>query len=314
MMRYIIRSVIRSVEGAAEVIADAFSPSDLFASGEQGAWYDPSDLTTLFQVDTGATPVTADGDPAGLMLDKSQGLELGAALVTGTNADFSSGVGDWVAASADDQITASGGVAKLEILNNFEGFAELTVGDSITKSKWHLLEIDIVNATNTGQIQYLQTGAFYNPVSSFPAGSSTARLYFLAPATASSGSQDLVVRINGGAGQYVEFTNVRLSTIAGNHATQSVSASRPVYNEPTTAIEFDAVDDKHTTTFPDLGTNVTIAYADPGVGAVIQTGQTIGAGDYDWDTNHAGLIIVDRVLTTLEISQVTDYLNDKAGV
>jgi hypothetical protein len=48
-----------------------FDPLSLFANGEQGAWYDPSDLSTLFQDAAGTTPVTADGDPVGLMLDKS---------------------------------------------------------------------------------------------------------------------------------------------------------------------------------------------------------------------------------------------------
>lgn len=48
-----------------------WSPAALFASGEVGAWYDPSDLTTLFQDSTGTTPVTADGDPVGMMMDKS---------------------------------------------------------------------------------------------------------------------------------------------------------------------------------------------------------------------------------------------------
>jgi hypothetical protein len=48
-----------------------FSPALLFAAGEQGAWYDPSDITTLFQDDAGTTPVTAPGQSVGLMLDKS---------------------------------------------------------------------------------------------------------------------------------------------------------------------------------------------------------------------------------------------------
>jgi len=48
-----------------------FNPLSLFANGEQGAWYDPSDLTTLYQDAAGTTPVTADGDPVGMMLDKS---------------------------------------------------------------------------------------------------------------------------------------------------------------------------------------------------------------------------------------------------
>lgn len=48
-----------------------FSPQYLFAGGVAGAWYDPSDISTLFQDASGTTPVTADGDPVGLMLDKS---------------------------------------------------------------------------------------------------------------------------------------------------------------------------------------------------------------------------------------------------
>jgi hypothetical protein len=48
-----------------------FSPASLFAGGIQGAWYDPSDLTTLFQDSAGTTPVTASGQPVGKMLDKS---------------------------------------------------------------------------------------------------------------------------------------------------------------------------------------------------------------------------------------------------
>jgi len=46
-------------------------PATLFASGEEGTWYDPSDITTLFQDDAGLTPVTADGQTVGKMLDKS---------------------------------------------------------------------------------------------------------------------------------------------------------------------------------------------------------------------------------------------------
>jgi hypothetical protein len=51
-----------------------FSPADLFSAGEQGAWYDPSDYSTLFQDSAGTTPVTAVEQFVGLMLDKSKGL------------------------------------------------------------------------------------------------------------------------------------------------------------------------------------------------------------------------------------------------
>ncbi len=43
----------------------------LFSASEPGAWYDPSDMSTLFQDSAGTTPVTAVEQPVGLMLDKS---------------------------------------------------------------------------------------------------------------------------------------------------------------------------------------------------------------------------------------------------
>ena len=52
-----------------------FNPLSWFAAGEQGAWYDPSDITTLFQDSAGTTPMSAVGtvadQPVGLMRDKS---------------------------------------------------------------------------------------------------------------------------------------------------------------------------------------------------------------------------------------------------
>ena len=62
---------IRSPFGARRGAVVPFSPLELFLLGEQGVWYDPSDLTTLFQDAAGTTPVTAVEQPVGRMLDKS---------------------------------------------------------------------------------------------------------------------------------------------------------------------------------------------------------------------------------------------------
>jgi hypothetical protein len=48
-----------------------FSPALLFASGEQGVWYDPSDFSTMYQDNLGVTPVTAVGQSVGRIEDKS---------------------------------------------------------------------------------------------------------------------------------------------------------------------------------------------------------------------------------------------------
>lgn len=49
----------------------AFSPASLFSGGAVGAWYDPSDITTLFKDVAGTIPVTTAGDEVLRMSDKS---------------------------------------------------------------------------------------------------------------------------------------------------------------------------------------------------------------------------------------------------
>ena len=49
----------------------AWFTTSLFSNGEQGAWYDPSDLSTLFQDASGTAPVTASGQLVGYVIDKS---------------------------------------------------------------------------------------------------------------------------------------------------------------------------------------------------------------------------------------------------
>lgn len=55
----------------AAIEAGGFNPLSLFAQGQQGVWYDPSDFSTMFQDSAGTTPVTAVGQPVGKLLDKS---------------------------------------------------------------------------------------------------------------------------------------------------------------------------------------------------------------------------------------------------
>jgi hypothetical protein len=51
--------------------ASEWTPAALFASGEQGAWYDPSDFSTMFQDTAGTVPVTAVGQSVARINDKS---------------------------------------------------------------------------------------------------------------------------------------------------------------------------------------------------------------------------------------------------
>ncbi len=68
MIRACSRSRLRN-PGAGS--GSTFNPLSLFTASEQGGWYDPSDMTTLFQDNLGAVPVTAAGQAVGMIKDKS---------------------------------------------------------------------------------------------------------------------------------------------------------------------------------------------------------------------------------------------------
>ena len=64
-----VRSTVSSMISG--TVRSVFSVASLFKDGQQGFWYDPTEINTLFQDNNGTTPVTADGQPVGLVLDKS---------------------------------------------------------------------------------------------------------------------------------------------------------------------------------------------------------------------------------------------------
>ena len=66
-------SIVSAYLGATQVFggASAFTPLDLFSTGAQGIWLDPSDLSTMFSDRAGTIPVTTPGTVVGKRLDKS---------------------------------------------------------------------------------------------------------------------------------------------------------------------------------------------------------------------------------------------------
>lgn len=53
------------------LVWERFSLTDLFSNGQQGVLYEPWDKTSLWQDEARTVPVTANGDPVRVMLDKS---------------------------------------------------------------------------------------------------------------------------------------------------------------------------------------------------------------------------------------------------
>lgn len=214
-----------------------YSPNKLFASSEPGVWYDPSDLTTLFQDNLGTTPVTAPNQPVGLMLDKSQGLVLGPELVT--NGDFSNGTTGW-AVSGGTAVVTSGQV----VVTSSGGAAYFTQSFTTVIGRTYKVTGNIVaapgNPSFVGIRKNDDAGATIN-TSLIRSGVGAASAIFVATATTSF----IILQING-SGFPATFDNISVKLLPGNHATQGTAGQRPTYQVDSTGhpyLSFDGVDD-----------------------------------------------------------------------
>lgn len=196
----------------------------LFANGEQGFFYDPNDLTTLYQDAAGTIPVTGAGQPVGLILDKSKRLELGGEIVTNS----------WTPNAVT--ITYSGNSLTFLNANQSADLANNT--GSIVAGKWYKGSFTVsdfvaggvsfsVGATSQGTASDLANGAYS----------------FIFQATA-TGILQLRARFSATT---LKVSNITLKELLGNHAYQTTSASRPILrkNAVTGAnyLEFDGSDD-----------------------------------------------------------------------
>ncbi len=185
-----------------------FSPASLFLAGEPGAWYDPSDLSTLYQDAAGTTPVTAVGQTVGLVLDKSKGLVLGSELKDSGTTDL---VGTATNASYDTT-TGVGAVSRGADLAN-QSFVRFT---SLGANAFYLFSIQ-----NTGAIPlYIRAGSPSGSILASVNSGQSFRGYV-------TGSAAYVITA-ANANTTANFTVNTIRELPGNHATQSVLASRPI--------------------------------------------------------------------------------------
>ena len=280
-----------------------FSPLDLFAGGKQGVWYDPSDKSTLFQDAAGTVPVTADGDPVGLILDKSQGLELGATKTANWVSDFVFSDGTVATSKTVDRVsgttsTSSNVLGYFSITNIVNGgFYELT----LTSHNTNNITLASLGDTGLAAAYSRQTGARTR--------------YF--QATKDSASLIIQVR-SAGAGESLDFGSITIRQLKGNHATQSVSAARPTYKKDSTKawLYHDKVDDRMFVALPAMTATVVTATDD---GVTINYPVSIPSGNYALTNNSTlgrdyGRLIIDKELSASEQAQVTAYFNAKRGV
>ena len=232
-------------------LGSLFSPLSLFASGEQGVWYDPSDITTMFQDSAGTTPVTAVEQPVGLLLDKSKGLVLGSELVT--NGTFNTDTaGPTVTGWTTNPVglsTASVFSGKF-IVATSSGTGFGRQGEVLTLSVGTTYRITAtirsVSGTTPSAFFYLGTVVGGFGVAKQLVNTTSVAQTYTGFFTATQATNYLVVGSDSSSTNAVtEFDNISVQSLIGNHATQSTGTKRPVlsarYNLLTRTEEFDNV-------------------------------------------------------------------------
>lgn len=210
----------------------SFSPFALFSAGEQGFIYDPSDFSTLFQDNAGTTPVTAVGQTVGLVLDKSRGLVLGPELVT--NGDFSSATG-WTLVQGNGSAIISGGVLTLSGGSTAYPNANQTI---LTPGRFYRIVVVLASTVPSGSVA-LRVGGGTVQYDKFTLPG-TYTFTVLADGT------DIRIFRNSAFTDTAVIDNISVRELPGNHATQSVLASRPILQQDANGkffLLFDGSDD-----------------------------------------------------------------------
>ena len=290
-----------------------FLPKSLFTEGNQGVWYDPSDKSTLFQDAAGTVPVTKDGDPVGLILDKSEGLLRGSELVINGGFDTADGWkldNGW--SIANGVATANTTLLSERISRDYKGKVGVYYE---VKARITMLATPDARAAITINIGGLNEDLFIESAQSLISGQ-TYEIYGIAKLT---NAKTFLLRVGTRFNYPANYTvdNISVKELKGNHAAQSISASRPIYKTDGTEswLYYDKVDDAMTVTLSAMTATVVIATDD---GVSIDYPDTIGAGVYALTNNSTlgkeyGRLIVDRELTATEKTQITNYFNTKRG-
>ena len=201
-------------------VSSLFSPAVLFANNEPGVWYDPSDLSTLFQDTTGTTPVTTAGQTVALMLDKSKGLTLGPELVT--NGAFDTDTDGWTPTNATLSISSQRlRITKLSA--SFSSAGQLISGLGAGKT----YQLTLNGYVGSAEVRVLvgsgiNSGEIYSPAQS---------AIDISPTVLVTGKTSFWVTLlaYGATGTYAEFDNISVKELSGLHATQPTTAARPTY-------------------------------------------------------------------------------------
>lgn len=264
----------------------------LFANGEKGFAYDPRDMTTMSSDAAGYWPLTNVGQDVGMMLDKSKGLVLGVELLTNFNSTLSA--------------TLSSDTVPCVVTSTTDFGVYGAVGGVIIQPGTYKIEFSWEGNTNLAEMLLILPDGN----SSISVGNEAAGTFSRVMRFGAAGSF-AVVKAQPKTGQTFTITKASIKQLPSNTAFQSTYSMRPRLQDAPRRVAFDRVNAKLTTTLAAQLTGCTVIRAVPTTGIEIKTNQTIPA-NYEHSSNHCGLIVINRALTTNEVNQLTELFNKLA--
>ena len=298
--------------------ASPFSPLSLFASGEQGAWFDASDLSSMDQNYLGGTPAVV-GQSVGLVLDRSQGLpgpQLGNMDLKPS--DFEIEGGSVVITDLGDRLRLTRTAAAAG------GFQAECRSLPVQAGKTYEAEYKLLavggDRTVLAYTQIRNGGASAFRFASYQSAAATNRTINVATG-AGSGTLQLALSVSRGAvpaasveGDWIEVAKTfSVREMPGNHARQATATARPTLMQ-SGAVRYlyrDPVDDALPWTAP-VGSYDVVHIPLTGPATVLTEQALSGATNILLAENTRAYLAIDRRLTAAEIAALTAYYGASA--
>lgn len=221
------------------------NPHDLLGGHRRGIYYDPSDLSTMFQDHMGMTPVTAPNQSVGLILDKSKELKVGT-VDRANNGNFHNALTGWT--------TQGSAVATVtnEVLRITAGGNPGGVYQDIARTKglWSKITFRARKVSGTGHahMSVRNFNGFAITTATVMITDTEWKTYEFYTREESEGIR-IYPSVSTGDG-VVEFDDIKVFDFEGHHAYQELVTKRPKYNNSTHAtqqtihyLEFDGTND-----------------------------------------------------------------------
>jgi hypothetical protein len=269
------------------LLSPNWHPRKMFATGDLGTIQNPSNLPGIYAESNGLTAGAA-GSVFGLIIDERYSLARLAELAPAA-VDFESA--PWTASSATPTANA--------FTTAGAGGMQATGIASTTKT------YEVVMTLANSSTVTLRTASAGPDLASFAAASARqVRAIVL--------SNGALIYIRNAAAGTTTVTGLSIKEIPGNHALQATADNRPLLVAGG-KVDYDGVNDALVTTWASsLGTACTVGRSVPQGEATILTGQTITT-TYTDNTDHCGLVIINRALSATETNQLRRWLNRRAG-